>query len=72
MVIQRLAGDRHRQELLALLWALEKNENVALIKKRLAECDIAFHNVIYVTYIYSDSMYKAQLGKAAGDSHTLA
>ena len=39
MVIQRLTGDPHRHELVAPLWALEKNENVALIQQRLAERD---------------------------------
>jgi radical SAM protein (TIGR01212 family) len=39
MVIQRLTGDPHPHELAAPLWALEKNENVALIKQRLAERD---------------------------------
>ncbi|MGD9007474.1 MAG: TIGR01212 family radical SAM protein [Desulfobacteraceae bacterium] len=39
VVIQRLTGDPHRHELVAPLWALEKNENVALIKQRLAERD---------------------------------
>jgi hypothetical protein len=39
MVIQRLTGDPHRHELVAPLWALEKNENVALIQQRLVERD---------------------------------
>lgn len=39
MVIQRLTGDPHKHELVAPLWALEKNENVALIRKRLEERD---------------------------------
>jgi radical SAM protein (TIGR01212 family) len=39
MVIQRLTGDPHRHELVAPLWALEKNENVALIQQRLTERD---------------------------------
>jgi radical SAM protein (TIGR01212 family) len=33
MVIQRLTGDPHRHELVAPMWALEKNENVALIRQ---------------------------------------
>lgn len=39
VVIQRLTGDPHRHELVAPLWALEKNENVALIRQRLEERD---------------------------------
>jgi radical SAM protein (TIGR01212 family) len=39
VVIQRLTGDPHRHELVAPLWALEKNENVALIQQRLVERD---------------------------------
>jgi radical SAM protein (TIGR01212 family) len=39
MVIQRLTGDPHKHELLAPLWALDKNENVALIRQRLEERD---------------------------------
>ncbi len=39
VVIQRLTGDPHKHELVAPLWALEKNENVALIRKRMAERD---------------------------------
>lgn len=37
MVIQRLTGDPHRHELVAPLWALEKNDNVALIRQRMIE-----------------------------------
>lgn len=33
VVIQRLTGDPHRHELVAPAWALEKNENVALIRQ---------------------------------------
>ena len=36
MVIQRLTGDPHPHELVAPLWALDKNENVALIRERMA------------------------------------
>lgn len=39
MVIQRLTGDPHKHELVAPLWALEKNENLALIRQRLEERD---------------------------------
>jgi uncharacterized protein len=39
MVIQRLTGDPHRHELVAPLWALEKNDNVALIRQRMEERD---------------------------------
>ncbi len=39
MVILRLTGDPHRHELVAPLWALEKNDNVALIRKRMEERD---------------------------------
>jgi radical SAM superfamily enzyme len=39
VVIQRLTGDPHKHELVAPLWALKKNENVALIRKRLEERD---------------------------------
>jgi radical SAM protein (TIGR01212 family) len=39
MVIQRLTGDPHKHELSAPLWALEKNENVALIRQRLEKRD---------------------------------
>jgi radical SAM protein (TIGR01212 family) len=39
MVIQRLTGDPHKHELVAPLWALEKNENVALIRQCLEERD---------------------------------
>jgi uncharacterized protein len=40
MVIQRLTGDPHKHELVAPLWALEKNENVALIRQRLEQNDM--------------------------------
>jgi len=39
MVIQRLTGDPHRHELVAPQWALEKNDNVALIRQRMIERD---------------------------------
>lgn len=39
VVIQRLTGDPHKHELVAPLWALEKNENVARIRKRLEQRD---------------------------------
>lgn len=39
VVIQRLTGDPHRHELVAPLWALEKNENVALIRQRMVDRD---------------------------------
>ncbi|MEJ2157164.1 MAG: TIGR01212 family radical SAM protein [Desulfobacteraceae bacterium] len=39
MVIQRLTGDPHKHELVAPQWALEKNENVALIRQRLEARD---------------------------------
>lgn len=39
MVIQRLTGDPHKHELVAPMWALEKNENVALIRQRMEERD---------------------------------
>jgi hypothetical protein len=37
LVIQRLTGDPHREELVAPLWALKKTENMALIKKTLEQ-----------------------------------
>lgn len=37
VVIQRLTGDPHKHELVAPLWALEKNENVALIRERMED-----------------------------------
>jgi radical SAM superfamily enzyme len=39
MVIQRLTGDPHRHELVAPMWALDKNTNVAMIRRRLEERD---------------------------------
>lgn len=39
MVIQRITGDPHYHELVAPRWALNKNETVDLIKKRLEERD---------------------------------
>ena len=39
MVIQRLTGDPHPHELVAPQWALDKNNNVAMIRKRLEERD---------------------------------
>ncbi len=39
MVILRLTGDPHRHELAAPRWALEKNDNVALIRQRMADRD---------------------------------
>ncbi len=39
MVIQRLTGDPHRHELVAPEWALEKNDNVSLIRERMIERD---------------------------------
>ncbi len=36
-VIQRLTGDPDRNDMLAPAWALEKSENIALIRKRLEE-----------------------------------
>ncbi len=39
MVVQRLTGDPHPHELVAPQWALDKNNNVALIRKRLEERD---------------------------------
>ena len=39
MVIQRLTGDPHPQELVAPLWALRKDETVKRIRKRLEERD---------------------------------
>ena len=39
VVIQRLTGDPHRHELVAPMWALEKNDNVALIQQRLVARD---------------------------------
>lgn len=39
MVIQRLTGDPHKHELVAPLWALEKNENVAMIRERMEQRD---------------------------------
>ncbi len=39
VVIQRLTGDPHKHELVAPMWALEKNENVALIRQRMEERD---------------------------------
>jgi len=40
VVIQRLTGDPHESELVAPLWALEKQKNIAAIKKRLVEKDL--------------------------------
>jgi len=37
MVIHRLTGDPHRDELVAPLWALEKSRNLGAIRDRLAE-----------------------------------
>jgi radical SAM protein (TIGR01212 family) len=39
LVIQRLTGDPVPNELIAPLWALDKNENITLINKRLKERD---------------------------------
>ena len=39
MVIQRLTGDPHPEELVAPMWALKKTENIALIKKTLEKRD---------------------------------
>ena len=39
MVIQRLTGDPHPEELVAPMWALKKTENMALIKKTLEKRD---------------------------------
>jgi uncharacterized protein len=39
VVIQRLTGDPHRHELVAPKWALEKNENVALIRQLMEDRD---------------------------------
>jgi len=39
IVIQRLTGDPHPEELVAPLWALKKTENMALIKKTLEKRD---------------------------------
>ena len=39
MVIQRLTGDPHPEELLAPAWALKKTENLTRIRERLAERD---------------------------------
>jgi radical SAM protein (TIGR01212 family) len=39
MVIQRLTGDPHRDELVAPQWALRKTETLNLIKKRLEDRD---------------------------------
>jgi hypothetical protein len=39
MVIQRLTGDPHPEELVAPQWALKKTENMALIKKTLEKRD---------------------------------
>lgn len=40
MVIQRLTGDPHREELVAPAWALEKSATLSLIRQRLEEYDI--------------------------------
>jgi radical SAM protein (TIGR01212 family) len=40
MVIQRLTGDPHRDELVAPQWALRKSETLNLIKKRLDDREI--------------------------------
>lgn len=39
MIIQRLTGDPHPEELVAPLWALKKTENMALIKETLEKRD---------------------------------
>ena len=39
MVIQRLTGDPHPEELVAPMWALKKTENMALIKETLEKRD---------------------------------
>jgi radical SAM superfamily enzyme len=39
MVIQRLTGDPHREELVAPEWSLKKSETRALIQAKLAERD---------------------------------
>jgi hypothetical protein len=39
MVIQRLTGDPHPEELVAPMWALKKTENMALIKKTMEKRD---------------------------------
>jgi uncharacterized protein len=39
MVIQRITGDPHPEELVAPMWALKKTENTALIKKTLEQRD---------------------------------
>ena len=37
MVIQRLTGDPHPEELVSPMWALKKNENLLLINSTLVE-----------------------------------
>ena len=39
MVIQRLTGDTHRDELVAPVWSLEKAKTIALIKNTLEKRD---------------------------------
>ena len=39
MVIQRLTGDPHREELIAPAWALKKGETLESIRRRLMERD---------------------------------
>lgn len=39
MVIQRLTGDPHREELVAPMWALEKHKTLSMIRRRLEERD---------------------------------
>lgn len=39
MVVQRLTGDPHRQELVAPVWSLKKSETLVLIQKKLEERD---------------------------------
>ena len=48
MVIQRLTGDPHPEELVAPLWALKKTENMALIKEILEKRD-SWQGKLWVT-----------------------
>jgi len=48
MIIQRLTGDPHPEELVAPMWALKKTENMALIKETLEKRD-SWQGKLWVT-----------------------
>jgi len=51
IIIHRLTGDPHRNELVAPLWTLEKRENIELIKKEFKTKNLYqgknYHNALY-------------------------